>query len=254
MWVTGASSGLGAALAAALARGGARLVVSGRDPARLEAVRAGCGEGALSLPFDLADPGAVREAPSRAEALLGGLDLLICNAGMGQRGTALETAPEVVARIMAVNFLGPVELARGTLPGMIARGAGRVAAVTSLLAKFGAPRRSAYAASKHALHGWFDSLRAELRGTGVGVTLLVPGWIRTGISQAAAEADGRAHGILDAGQARGLGPAEGARRMLRALAKGKDEQLIGGRECGAAYLRRLFPGLLDRIVAKKGIG
>ena len=276
VWITGASSGIGAALAAALAREGARLLLSGRDPGRLDAVRETClaaasamaagakrGPEAMggadappvqTLAFDLASIDAAAAAPAEAEALMGGIDWLINNAGMGQRGGALETANDITARLMTVNFLSPVALTRGVLPGMLARGKGRVAAVTSLLAKFGAPQRSAYAASKHALHGWFDSLRAELAGTGVGVTLLAPGWVNTRISQNALQADGGRHGEMDIGQSRGLAPDVCAARMLRALRKGKDEQLVGGYECGAVYIKRFFPGLLPKLLARTGIG
>ncbi len=257
-WITGASSGIGAALAAALAREGARPVLSGRDLPRLEKTAEACRRAGASavfiLPFDLEDRDAVAAAPARAAALAGPVDLLVNNAGLGQRGLALATGPEILERVMAVDFFAAASLARGVAPGMVARGGGRLAVVTSLLAKFGAPRRSAYAAAKHALHGWFESLRAELLGTGVGVTLLVPGWVRTDISRRALEADGAAHGALDPGQARGLAPEECARRMVRALARDADEQLIGGRECLAAYGKRFFPKWLARRVARGGIG
>lgn len=272
VWLTGASSGIGAALAAAFAREGASVLLSGRDRPRLEGVASACreeaarrirGGGEISgqttafpvLAFDLAGREATSAAPAAAREALGGTpDLLVLNAGLGQRGLALETDLAVVERLMNVDFLSAVALARGVLPGMLARGSGRIAVVTSLLGIFGAPRRSAYAAAKHALHGWFDSLRAELHGTGVGVTLLAPGWVRTDISFSALDAAGERHDRLDAGQARGLTPAECARRMLRALEREVDEQYIGGRECLAAYGKRYFPRRFARWLPRFDIG
>ena len=261
IWITGASSGIGRAFAEEAARRGARLVLSGRDADRLALAARACRESgapeAHPLPFDLADPDpAVPTLAARTvEQLAGGApDILVNNAGLGQRGAALETDAETERRLFAVNYFGPTALTRAVLPGMIARGRGRVAAVTSLLAKFGAPRRSTYAAAKHALHGWFDSLREEVRGDGVGVTLLVPGWVRTEISRRALEAGGGAHGVDDPGQQRGLPPEECARRMWTALARGRDEQLIGGWECLAAYGMRYCPRLTRTCLRRRGIG
>ena len=263
IWITGASGGVGRALALHAAGHGARLVLTARDAGALEQVARECAtHGApetLVLPLDLSDPEPDKAFVAARDQVRDwsngeGVDWLVNNAGQGQRGTALETGDAVSRRIFAVNFHGPVALTRLVAADMATRGRGRVAAVTSLLAKFGAPRRSSYAASKHALHGWFDSLREELRGTGVGVTLLVPGWIRTGISQHAWEGDGAAHRMEDAGQARGLSPEEAAGRMFRALASGREEQLIGGWECLSVYGRRYCPGLTRWFLRRWGIG
>jgi short-subunit dehydrogenase len=166
----------------------------------------------------------------------------------------LETEEGVEERIFAVNFWGSAALTRMVLPHMLRRKSGRIAAVTSLLAKFGAPNRSAYAASKHALHGWYDSLREEILGSGVSVTLLVPGWIKTDISVRALDNNGEAHGLIDEGQRRGITPEEAARRMVRAIDAGKEEQLIGGWECLSAYGMRFFPRLTRYCLRKYGIG
>jgi len=136
------------------------------------------------------------------------------------------------------------------LPGMLARGAGHVVTISSVLGRFGARTRSSYAASKHALHGYFDSLRAEVARQGIRVTLVCPGFVRTEVSQHALTADGTPHGQLDPGQARGMEPAACARAILRAVARGKREVAIGGREIGGVWLQRFAPGLLAWILAR----
>jgi short-subunit dehydrogenase len=160
----------------------------------------------------------------------------------------------VAERILAVDFWAATELARAVAPGMLARGDGQIVVVTGVLGKFGAPNRAYYSAAKHALHGWFDSLREETWKQGLTITLLVPGWVKTGISAAALEADGRPHGTTDPGQLGGLAPEECARRALAAIIAGRDEQLIGGYECGGVYLKRFWPGLLKWFIRRRGIG
>ncbi len=257
VWITGASSGIGRALAVEMARRGANLLLSARRLGMLSATAEACrkhGGKAALLPFDLADTGRVRGIAAEAEARTGPVDILAAIAGVGQRGLALETDLAVARKIMDVDFWGAVELTRALAPGMIKRGRGQIVVLSGVLGKFGAPRRSAYSASKHALHGWFESLREETLGTGLEITLLVPGWVRTEISEKALEANGSPHGALDAGQAGGISPEECARRAMPAIVKGVPEQLIGGIECGGVYLNRLWPGLFKRLLRRRGIG
>lgn len=257
VWITGASSGIGRALAAEMARQGARLLLSARRRDLLEAAAAECrahGGRVDILPFDLADREALKTVAAETESRMGRIDILLNIAGVGQRGLALETDGDTARTIMDVDFWGAVELTRAVAPGMIRRGAGQIVTLTGVLGKFGAPRRAFYSASKHALHGWFESLREETLGTGLEITLLVPGWVRTEISEHALEADGAPHGALDAGQAAGITPEECARRALPAIIKGAPEQLIGGLECGGVYLNRLWPGLFKKLLRKRGIG
>ena len=133
---------------------------------------------------------------------------------------------------------------------MLAQGGGRVVVISSLVGKFGTPYRSAYSAAKHALHGFFDSLRAELHGSGVGISIICPGFIRTGVSVNALTGDGRALGQMDEATAAGLAPAEFARQAVRALAQERDEVAIGGRETWAVLLKRLAPGLFARVLRR----
>jgi len=259
VWLTGASSGLGQALALEAACPGAPMILFGRDQDRLAETAGRCralgaAAAAVALDFLDPDPEAPARAAARARELAGPVSLFVSCAGQGQRGLAAETDAALLERLLRVNFLGPAELTRLALPDMLRAGRGRVAAVSSLLAKFGGPRRSGYAAAKHALHGWFDSLRMELAGTGVGVSLLVPGWIKTDISRRAVDGGGQAHGRMDPGQERGLEPAEAARRVWRALRQGRGERLIGGMECAAAYGRRLLPaGWFYALLRRRGL-
>lgn len=242
VWITGASSGIGEALARAFSRGGAQLVLSARRAAELERVRQGCDhpERHCVLPLDLTDFDAAALTAQVIERF-GRIDMLVNNGGVSQRGTVAETEMEVDRRIMEINYFGAIALTKAVLPHMLTQGAGRVVVISSLSGKLSTARRSAYAASKHALHGFFNALRTEVHGDGVGVTLVCPGYVRTDLSRHAISGDGRAHGQVDATQARGLDPDELASRILDAVARNKDEVLIGGKEVLAVHLNRLFP-------------
>lgn len=251
VWITGASSGIGEALARELARHGARLVLSARNADALGRVQAACAPAeALVLPLDVSQPDQFAAAVAAVWARYGRLDLLINAGGISQRALALDTAPAVDRRLMEVNYFGTVGLTKAVLPRLLAQGSGRVVAISSLVGKFGTPYRSAYAASKHALHGFFDSLRAELAGTGVGITILCPGFIHTNVSVNALAGDGQPLGTMDAATAGGLAPAEFARRAVRALARGVREANIGGRETYGVLLKRWVPGLFARLLPR----
>ncbi|HEY9103657.1 SDR family oxidoreductase [Chitinimonas sp.] len=252
VWLTGASSGIGEALAYALAAQGARLVLSARRTAELERVRLACAspEQHLVLTLDVTDEAALPDAVARAEAWSGGLDCLILNAGVAQRGEARDTALAVDRALLAVNYYAPVALSKLVLPGMLARGHGRLVVISSVMGKVGMPRRSGYAAAKHALHGYFDSLRAELWPSAIGVTLVCPGFIQTPLPMAALQPDGKAQGRMDAWQRQGYPVARCARDILRGLARGRDEFCVGGKETLAVWLARFFPGLYRRMVTK----
>ena len=249
VWITGASAGIGEALALAFARQGARLVLSARNEAALRRVQAACAPAeALVLPLDLAAPDTFAAAVTAVRARFGRIDLLVNNGGISQRSLALETSLAVDRQLMEVDYFGPVALSKAVLPGMVAQGTGRIVVISSLVGKFGTPYRSAYAAAKHALHGFFDSLRAEIHGSGVGVTILCPGFIHTGVSVNALTGDGSTLGEMDAATAQGMAPADFAHRALQAIAQGRDEVAIGGRETWGVVLKRLAPGLFARVL------
>lgn len=253
VWVTGASSGIGAAVAIACAQAGASVVLSARSREGLEAVAQQCGvprEQLMVLPLDLAQPGAFQQAVDAVQDTFGRIDLLINNAGISQRSLAMETSLEVDRQLMEVNYFGTLALTKAVLPGMLERRAGHIVVVTSLVGKFGTPLRSGYAASKHALHGYFDSLRAELDGQGIKVLLACPGFVRTQISISALTGDGQSQGKMDAATDAGMDPAVFASKLLRAIERDKAEVYIGGAEIRGVYLKRFFPGLLRRVLRK----
>jgi short-subunit dehydrogenase len=261
-WVTGASSGIGRAVVAGAVAGGARVLATARRrEALIEACRAagaaapggsggdGRPAGAEPLPGDLEDLDGLAALAAAAEARHGRIDVLVNAAGIGQRGTAAETAFAVDRRLLAVNTLAPIGLVKAVLPGMLARGSGRLLAVSSIAGLVGPPRRSAYAASKHALHGFFESLEGELPGSGVSTTLVCPGYVATGFAEAALAADGRAAGPA-AARKTGVPPERVARRLLRAVEYRERLVVIGGKEVFAWYLKRLAPGLLARLLPR----
>jgi len=251
VWITGASAGIGEALALEFAQQGARLVLSARNAAALERVRKACASTeVLVVPLDLTDIGSHTAAVEQVLAHFGRLDVLVNNAGLSQRSLALETTLAVDRQLMEVNYFGTIALTKAVLPHLVQQRSGRVVVISSLVGKFGTPYRSAYAASKHALHGFFDSLRAELTGTGVGVTLICPGFIRTSISINALTGDGAPLGTMDEATSRGTSPEAFARQAVRVISKGKNEAFIGGRETLAVLVKRLTPGLFAWLLTR----
>ena len=252
VWITGASSGIGESLALELAQRGAALVLTARRAAQLEALRLKCPDPnrVHVLCGDLLDEGSWVRLAHEAEAAAGPIDVLVNNAGVTQRAKAQETHLADVRRLMELNFFAPIALTNAVLPSMLARRSGRIVVVSSVAGYVGTPLRSSYAASKHAVRGYFDSLRAELHDTGVGVTIVCPGYIRTEISKHAVSSDGRVHGKEDAGIASGMDPTECARVVADGIGKGRSEIYVGGKEIYGIYLKRFFPKMVERIVPK----
>lgn len=251
-WVTGASSGIGASLALALARRGARLILSARRLDRLEQVRERCEGGAehTVLPLDLEKVDTLAAVAQGAVTDHGPIDFLFHAGGLGQRALAMDTDLVVDRRIMDVNYFGTVALTKAVLPSMLERGSGHVVPISSLVGKFGTPQRSAYAASKHALHGFFDSLRAELHGQGVHITVVCPGFVSTELSLQALTGDGTPQGHRDETHVNGMDADVCAEKILTAVARRRAEVNIGGSEVLGVYVKRLAPWLFDRIIRR----
>ena len=251
VWITGASSGIGEALAYAFAREGARLVLSSRRPEELERVRRACdrpGEH-LVLPLDLTSCETFPAAVTKALARFGRIDLLVNNGGVSQRALAIDATLDVERALMEVNYFGPVALTKAVLPAMRARRSGRVVVISSVMGYLGTPGRSTYAAAKHALHGWFDSLRAEVWREGLEVLLVCPGYVKTAVSLNAVGSNGEKHAQLDDKTARGITAEACAAAILRAIVRNREEIYVGGwKEISAIYLKRFAPRLLSRIV------
>jgi short-subunit dehydrogenase len=249
-WITGASSGIGEALARALATRGARVVLSGRDLAELERVAGSCQGEALVLPFETTDYAALPEHVAQAWEWRGGIDLLINNAGISQRSLAEETEFPVYERIIAVDLLAPIALTQALLPRLVARKAGRLAFISSIAGKVGVPMRSAYSAAKFGLLGYADALRAELSVHGIQVHGIAPGSIRTNVSRNALTADGSARGFSDAAIENGIDPAAAAAQMLDAIAVGEREIVVAsGAEKQMGELTRTPDALFDQVAA-----
>lgn len=249
IWITGASSGIGESLAYVLAERGANLVLSARRESVLEELRQSLSrpDDHHVVPLDLTVGDPLEALAQEVEKTLGPIQALINNGGVSQRGLAADTTMDVVRRIFETNFFGAVALTRGVLPGMLERRSGHIVVVSSVVGKFGTPMRSSYSASKHALHGYFDALRLEVEDHGIGVTLVCPGYVRTRVSQNALGADGMRNLHLDRGERVGTSPEATALRIVRSMEREEKEIYFGGREVLGVYLKRLAPGLLERI-------
>ena len=260
VWVTGASSGIGAALAPQFAAEGARVVLSGRREDALKAVAEaadaaapmGTDTPALIVPFDMTDAEAVAGAARNVLDRLGHVDVLVNNAGITQRARIADTDMSVYRRVMEVDYFGPVMLTKAVLPSMLARGSGRIVCVSSVAGKYGSPMRSGYCGAKHAVHGFFDSLREEVRDSGIDVTLVLPGAVRTSVSVNALTGDGSPYDRMDPFLEAGMPPEECAARILDAVHARTPEALIAtGIARRNVILKRLSPWLLARVLRRR---
>lgn len=253
IWITGASSGIGEALVIELAKTAAKIILSSRKEEQLEAIaqKAGLAQNRYAiLPLDLYDYKNMPAIAAKAIEKFGTVDILINNAGLSQRSLAMETDIEVDKHLMDVDYIGTIALTKATLPYMIKNGGGQIAVVSSLMGVFGAPMRSGYCGAKHALHGFFDSLRAELYKERVLITIICPGFIQTNISINAVTGDGSVQGTMDDATKRGMPVDVFARKMLNAIEKKKYQSAIGGREVMGILLKRFFPSWLAKITRK----
>lgn len=256
-WITGASSGIGEALAVTLAEQGAHLVLSGRRQEALDAVAGRCrqaGATVLTLPFEASDLAAASAAADVAwdwaRGHSGGIDLLVNNAGISQRSLAVDTSVAVYQRIIDVDLLAPIALTQAILPRMAARGTGRIAMISSVAGKVGVPMRTAYCAAKFGLYGYADALRAEVAGLGLQVHVIAPGSVRTEVSRNALTADGSARGKSDKAIDNGLDPMMVAREIVTRMANGEREIVVAqGAEQELAEMRRTPDALFDRIAS-----
>ena len=246
IWITGASSGIGKAVAHELAKDKVHLILSGRNIKALGEVAELCrqsGSTTRIIPFDLGDEKSVENAASQVLATENNVDCLYHFGGISQRAFVQETSLAVDRKIFEVNFFGTVALTKAILPKMIENGGGQIAVTSSIVGKFGFPYRSAYSASKHALHGFFESLRAENSKNNIHVSVIIPGRIKTNISVNALEKDGSAHGKMDEGQDKGKLAESAAKIICRKLKKERKEILVGGVDLMMVHIRRFFPRL-----------
>jgi short-subunit dehydrogenase len=255
MWITGASSGLGAALAIEASSRGASLIISGRNEKSLATTASNCGNAHVKIiPFDLADKESRTKAIASVLSIYGRIDTLVLNAGVSQRSRFINTDPAVFERIIETNFLASVDIARACIPGMLSRNSGIILCISSIAGLMGAPWRTAYSASKHALGGFFSSLRAELVGHNILISMAYPGFVRTAISLNALSGDGSPHGILDPLQKFGQTPRLTAKQILDGISAGCVEIKVAFdvKAYVGLYLSRHFPKAFARTISRHG--
>lgn len=246
-WVTGASSGIGAALAREVAARGAHVVLSGRDAARLAEVAADCGQ-SLILAFDVRDEAALADATAKAIAWKGGVDIAFANAGISQRSRALKTAMQVYRDIIDVDLTAQIAFSQGLIGHMAERGSGAPGFISSIAGKVGVPMRTAYSAAKFGLAGYADALRAELSINGVSVHTIYPGSVQTNVSRNALTAEGTARGSSDKAIDEGIPADVAARAMLDGIAAGTREIIVAeGGELAMGEMRRTPDALFDSV-------
>ncbi|MBL8657498.1 MAG: SDR family NAD(P)-dependent oxidoreductase [Altererythrobacter sp.] len=254
-WITGASSGIGAALAGEFAVRGARVVLSGRDEGRLRAVADALETETLILPFEVTDEAAMLAATRQAAAWGGGVDIFVANAGISQRSAAVDTDMAVYRRIIDVDLTAQIAAAQALLPHFTARENGRLILISSIAGKVGVPMRTAYCAAKFGLIGYADALRAELSQTGVSVHVVCPGSVATDVSRNALTGGGAARGKSDKAIDEGIPPAEAAQAILDAVAAGQREIVVArGMEEAMGELRRTPDTLFDQVAAMVAAG
>lgn len=251
IWITGATSGIGEELAVQLCDEGAKLVLSARREEELERVKQKCKGDVYVLPLDLSQSDNFTEKVEEVIECYGRIDVLINNGGISQRSLASETPIELDRKIMEVNYFGNIALSKAVLPVFQKQKSGRFVVISSLSGKFGFFLRSAYAASKHALVGFYESLRLEEEKNGVNVSIVFPGLIQTNISQNALSKDGKAHGTLDDNQAKGISAEKCAQQIIKGIHKNKLEIFAGAGELKAVTIKRLFPKLFHKIIRKQ---
>ena len=251
IWITGASSGIGEALAYAFAKLNCKLVLSARRIEELERVKAACGSDPstiLLLPFDLSKAENCQGLVEQVKAKFGRIDVLINNGGQSQRSWAIETPIEIDRKLMEINFFSTIALTKSVLPLMVEQQSGYVLATSSVAGKYGFYLRSTYAASKHALHGFFESLRFEVLKNNIKVSLICPGKIKTNISVNAITSSGEKFGKMDESTVNGISAEECARQIIKGMIAEKEEIFIGGKEVIPVYIKRFIPGWFTRIM------
>lgn len=249
IWITGAGSGIGKALALAYHQKGYTIILSGRKKEPLEKIAQTLANTYI-LPLDVSDEDQITSAVNEVNDKFGQIDILINNAGVSQRAFVKDTSNEVGRSLMEVNFFGSVHLTKAVLPMMLKVNQGSIVAMSSAAGKFGFPLRSYYAASKHALHGFYESLSLELKDTNIHTMIVCPGRIKTDISKNALTGTGEFHGQMDDGQLNGIPVKQCAHKIISGLSKKKSEIYIGGNEIVLIYLKRYIPALF-RFIARR---
>ncbi|NRB59105.1 MAG: SDR family oxidoreductase [Winogradskyella sp.] len=255
IWITGASSGIGKALAIAFSKYNCKVILSARREAKLEEVKQLCSnpEAVAIIPFDLAHYNIMQSVVEKAISVFGTIDILINNGGISQRSLIIDTSIEVDKKLMEVDYLGTVALSKAVLPHFVAQKSGHFVTVTSLMGKFSSQYRSAYCGAKHALNGFFDALRLEHQKDNINVTMICPGFVNTNVARNALTGNGTALNTQDEATNNGLDADVFAQRMIKAIRKEKFEAYIGKFEKIGVLVKRISPKLLHRITLKSKV-
>lgn len=250
VWITGASSGIGKGLVKAFFERGASLVISSKNPERLERIKSECrgnSQDILPAPFDLSETDNIASLVKNVIKKTGRIDYLLNVGGVSQRASVADTPLWLDRKIFEINYFGTIALTKAVLPYMIKQGSGHIAATSSISGRFGFPLRSAYSASKQALHGFFETLYLENKKNNIRTSVIIPGRVKTSISLHALDHEGKEHGKMDEGQAKGISPDKAARIIINGMLRNKREITVGGNELLMLYIRRYFPWLFFRI-------
>lgn len=252
VWITGASSGIGEALVYEFSNLGANLIISSNDLSELERVTKNITPeiSVVTAPFDLSETSAIQSIVSDCFEKTGRIDYLINIGGVSQRARIEETPLWLDRRIFEINYFGTIALTKAVLPYMISQKSGHIVATSSISGRFGFPLRSAYSASKQALHGFFETLYLENKENNIRASVLIPGRVQTKISVHALKPDGTEHGKMDDGQAKGITPEKAAKQIITGIRKNKREILVGSGELVMLHIRRYLPWLFFRIADK----
>ena len=256
VWITGASSGIGEALALEMAAAGAKLVLSARRKEELERVAAlakerGCTE-VFVLPLDVTNFDSHQGVMDSVLKKFGHIDVLINNAGIGQASLIVRTDMETYRKLFEVNFFSQIALTKTVLPHMLKRKSGHIAVTSSVSGKVGSASRAGYSATKHAILGWFDCLRVEGAQHGLKVTTIVPGYINTPISYSSLRGNGEPYKKVNEDNALGMDVTKCAKVVMKGFRKNKDEIAVGsGIEMWATTLRYWAPKLLFKLTEKR---
>ncbi len=256
VWITGASSGIGEELALQLSAQGAKIIITARNEEALLSVQQKC---LLHTSFckivnaDLSVESFAENAVKIALEQYGNIDIVILNAGVTQRSLAMETDMKVYRQLMEINFFAPVIITQKLLPYFKQKGQGHIVAISSVAGLMGFPLRSGYAASKHAMMGYFETLQTEMPVKGLHFTIVSPGRINTNISMAALTKDGTPYKEKDKGQLNGIPVNVCAAKILNAIKHKKKHIIIARGEYLLWVIKWFIPDLFYKIAHKKGV-
>lgn len=254
IWITGASSGIGEALVYECAKQHAKIILSARREEELIKVTKKANLNATNsfiLPFDLADTSSVHQLTKQVITKFGKIDILINNGGQSQRSECINTSEEIERRLFEINYFSATALTKAVLPHMLSNQSGKIVVISSIAGKFGFYLRSTYSAAKHALHGYFESLRLETEKKGISVLMVCPGKIKTNVSINAETSTGLKHNQMDKSHQNAMSAEACAKEIVSAIIKNKQEIFVGGKELLIVKIKRFFPALFEKLIRKQ---